>query len=259
LKDDGRRRTSQAYRPKVEALEALRLLDAGLVPSLAPLVAEQAVAAQPVSIEPGLAHEAAWDAALEQTRLADLLGRPSELDPQAILSGLDQLNRYLARCWARAGISSQAFEDCTQTVYEVLLEQHGREGFDQLAGDIGRNGVSKVLNWDAPDGPDFFRAVDMVKKRAQRTRSFQSLDDHHADLTDTAGGDGASADWRGALDEAIDRALSDREAALIRDTLQGKTPAEIAQQWGVAPKTISNEKSRAIQKLREVLVADLAA
>jgi DNA-binding CsgD family transcriptional regulator len=34
----------------------------------------------------------------------------------------------------------------------------------------------------------------------------------------------------------------------------GKTPAEIALQWGVAPKTISNEKSRVLQKLREALV-----
>jgi DNA-binding CsgD family transcriptional regulator len=41
--------------------------------------------------------------------------------------------------------------------------------------------------------------------------------------------------------------------------LQGKTPAEIAQQWGVAPKTVSNEKTRVIQKLRDALVTDLAA
>ena len=34
----------------------------------------------------------------------------------------------------------------------------------------------------------------------------------------------------------------------------GKTPAEIALHWGVAPKTISNEKTRVIQKLRDVLL-----
>ena len=49
-----------------------------------------------------------------------------------------------------------------------------------------------------------------------------------------------------------------REAALIQATLQGETPAEIAQKWGVAPKTVSNEKSRVIQKLRDALVADHA-
>jgi RNA polymerase sigma factor (sigma-70 family) len=247
-----------AYRPKVEALEALRLLDAGLFSALAPAVVEPLAPERLGPLETPGAHEAAWDAALDQTRLADLLGQASAPDPGAVQNGLNQLTRYLARSWARAGIAPQSFEDCTQTVYEVLLQQHGRDGFDQLAGDVGRLGVTKVLNWEAPDGPDFFRAVDMVKKRAQRSRSFQSLDDHYTELTDTAGGDGATADWRSALDEAIDKTLSAREAALIRDTLSGKTPAEIAQDWGIAPKTVSNEKTRAIQKLREVLVADLA-
>jgi RNA polymerase sigma factor (sigma-70 family) len=60
------------------------------------------------------------------------------------------------------------------------------------------------------------------------------------------------------LQEAIDQSLNPREAALIYATLKGETPAEIAQQWGVAPKTVSNEKTRAIQKLREALVAELA-
>ncbi len=58
---------------------------------------------------------------------------------------------------------------------------------------------------------------------------------------------------REALREAIDRRLSPREAALIQDTLMGKTPAEIASQWGVAPKTVSNEKTRVLQKLRDAL------
>jgi DNA-binding CsgD family transcriptional regulator len=38
----------------------------------------------------------------------------------------------------------------------------------------------------------------------------------------------------------------------------GKTPSEIALQWGVAPKTVSNEKTRVIQKLRDALVAEMA-
>ena len=53
--------------------------------------------------------------------------------------------------------------------------------------------------------------------------------------------------------------MSPREAALIRETLQGRTPAEIAQAWGMAPKTISNEKTRALHKLRDCLAADLDA
>ena len=63
----------------------------------------------------------------------------------------------------------------------------------------------------------------------------------------------SGASLRAALQDAIDKNLSPREAALIQDTLMGKTPAEIAQQWGVAPKTVSNEKTRVLQKLRDIL------
>jgi RNA polymerase sigma factor (sigma-70 family) len=126
-----------------------------------------------------------------------------------------------------------------------------------LVEDIGNQGIRNVLSKETAEGPDFFRAVDMVKKRAQREKTFQTLDEQQSDIAAKAGGDGASADWRGALQEAINRTLNSREADLIQATLQGKTPSEIAAQWGVASKTVSNEKTRAIQKLREALVGDI--
>ena len=87
---------------------------------------------------------------------------------------------------------------------------------------------------------------------AQREKVYQSLES--VDVPSDTGGQQTGATLRAALQDAIDRSLSPREAALIQDTLMGKTPAEIAQQWGVAPKTVSNEKSRVLQKLREALV-----
>ncbi len=45
---------------------------------------------------------------------------------------------------------------------------------------------------------------------------------------------------------------------MIQATLQGESPAEIANQWGIAPKTVSNEKTRAFQKLRDALTPALA-
>ena len=70
--------------------------------------------------------------------------------------------------------------------------------------------------------------------------------------------DGPNAPWRAVLKEAIASTLNPRETALIQATLNGESPAEIASHWGVAPKTVSNEKTRAFQKLRDFLVADLA-
>ncbi len=147
-------------------------------------------------------------------------------------------------------------DDSTQAVYVTLLQNLGRTRFDAMVSEIGRVGIRDVLSRETADGPDFFRAIDTVKKRAQRERSFQPLET--ASATAASSQDDTHARWRGVLQEAIDHSLSPREAALIYATLKGETPAEIASQWGVAPKTVSNEKTRVIQKLREALVEDVS-
>ena len=175
----------------------------------------------------------------------------TDTDPVALASGLSQLNKYLNKTWYRAGLPVQLHDDSTQAVYTALLQNMGRDQFDSLVTDVGHWGVKDVFNRETSDGVAFFRAVDMVKKRAQRERTYQSLES-----VDVAGDDqhsGSSTTLRDALREAIQHTLSPREAALIQDTLMGKTPAEIANQWGVAPKTVSNEKTRVLQKLRSAL------
>ncbi len=169
----------------------------------------------------------------------------------ALASGLSQLNKYLSKTWYRAGIPVQLHDDSTQAVFATLLQNLGRAQFDALVTDVGHWGVKDVFSRETTDGLSFFRAVDMVKKRAQRERSHQSLESVDVATEDQNTGSGASL--RAALQEAIQHTLSPREAALIHDTLMGKTPAEIAIQWGVAPKTVSNEKTRVLQKLRSAL------
>jgi RNA polymerase sigma factor (sigma-70 family) len=172
------------------------------------------------------------------------------------LAGLSQLDRYLGRAWYRAGLSPQQHDDCTQAVYATLLQSLGRDRFDQLLAEVGLYGIRDVLSRETADGPDFFRAIDTIKKRAQRERTFQPLD--LVDISMMNRPEDPSDDWKSTLQEAIQSSLSPREAALIQATLQGETPAEIAQQWGIAPKTVSNEKTRALQKLREALLSDFA-
>lgn len=253
----GRNKKRRSYSPAVEALEALRLLSGATTAAPLDLAAEHGLLTEPVAPDDLALRSSAWDAALVEAPLSDLLGPArSEADAAAIRSGLEQLDRYLSRAWYRAGIAPQQHDDCSQAVYMALLQNLGRDRFDGLVGDIGRLGVREVLSRETAEGPDFFRAVDTVKKRAQRERCFQPLDEA-SDLSASGRDDGVSADWRAALEEAIDRSLSPREAALIYATLKGETPMEIASQWGVAPKTVSNEKTRVIQKLRDVLVTDL--
>jgi len=263
LNSQGRRKAKRAYSPSVEALEALRLFSgaAATLPGIAALHGAFPVAVESDGVVlPGSV--AAWDAALSDGRYAGLIapaGSPptSPADAGATRAGLAQLDRYLGRTWARAGIPPQQQDDSTQAVYLTLLQNLGRDRFDGLVRDIGRSGIPDVLSRETPEGPDFFRAIDMVKKRAQRERNFQALDPAAGDVA-APGRDAPAAATRAALLEAIARTLNPREAALIQATLQGETPAEIAQHWGVAPKTVSNEKTRAFQKLRDFLAADVA-
>jgi DNA-binding CsgD family transcriptional regulator len=263
----------------VEGLEALRLLSAAQAQLLPGMVAHGDLLAgsggEPLTsgpdADPSPVSNETWDTALGHTRLADLLSdhvasagispattagptiaASTTADPALVNAGLSQLGRYLNRAWARAGIPTQVHDDSSQAVYATLLQNLGRTRFDALAGDVGRWGIREVFSRETSDGIAFFRAVDMVKKRAQREKVHQSLDS--MDVPSRQGDQQAGTALRAALQDAISRSLNPREAALIHDTLLGKTPAEIAMQWGVAPKTISNEKSRVLQKLREALV-----
>jgi DNA-binding CsgD family transcriptional regulator len=266
-------RARRDYRPTVEGLESVRLLSsAAQAHPLTGVIAAHDHLADPLQKSVPLGEDAAvstaaWDAALVETRLAELLSpanktssvspTPStqpaiaESDPVALASGLSQLNKYLNRAWYRAGIPVQLHDDSSQAVYTTLLQNMGRTQFDTLVADVGHSGIKDVFSRETSDGLAFFRAVDMVKKRAQRERNHQSLDS--IDVASTDRGLGARTSLRDALREAINQNLSPREAALIQDTLMGKTPAEIAIQWGVAPKTVSNEKTRVLQKLRLAL------
>jgi len=256
LKERGKRR--RPYRPAVEALEALRLLS-GVAQAPMDIAFDQGAVAAPIGpadVPATTVSGHAWDAALVASQLDDLLGTGRDhADDADVSSGLAQLDRYLGRAWFRAGLAPQQHDDCTQAVYATLLQGLGRDRFDRLLGEVGQLGIRDVLSRETADGPDFFRAIDTVKKRAQRERSFQPLDGVDAVAPNKP--DGSQADRKSSLQEAILNALSPREAALIRATLQGESPAEIAQQWGIAPKTVSNEKTRALQKLREALASDL--
>jgi RNA polymerase sigma factor (sigma-70 family) len=273
-------RTQRRYRPTVEGLEAVRLLSGATqahpLPALAAehdLLSEPARHTSPLGLDAPSVSSATWDAALVQTELVEILSTPgaslasstaaaplssaatpattTTSDTLALTSGLSQLNRYMNRAWYRAGIPAQLHDDSSQGVYTALLQSLGRQRFDSLISDVGNSGVKQVFSRETSEGMAFFRAVDMMKKRAQRERLHQSLES--VDVHSASRGQDSGAARRDALQDAIKRTLSPREATLIQHTLMGMSPSEIADQWGVTPKTVSNEKSRVLQKLRDAL------
>ncbi len=250
MSDLERKPNRRTYLPAVEALESLRLFS-GSAAALPAAYAPLEVHSGP-SVAEGLEHHGdTWDAALVGTRISDLLDTAGvETDPWASRQGVGQMERYLTTAWTRGGVDTQYRDDCTQAVFLALLEHYGRGGFDRLMGDVGRFGIKEVFNRETVDGPDFFRAVDMVKKRAQRMRQAVPLD---AAGEVTTPSDQDQRLWRDAIEQAIAKDLNPREADLVRATLRGESPMDIAEQWGLTPKTVSNEKSRAFQKLRASL------
>jgi Bacterial regulatory proteins, luxR family len=166
--------------------------------------------------------------------------------------GLAQLDRYLARCWRSAGIRESRHQDCHQAVYLRLLERFGRDRLDLLLFAAERNGLHAALDGAPVSGPDLFRAIDAVKKRVSRERGLMSLD--VAALSPATDRSTKTIAQRSALEEAIDTRLDSRQATVIRSALRGDKPAAIAASLGLAPKTISNEKTLAIRKLRRALL-----
>ena len=120
-----------------------------------------------------------------------------------LTSGLIQLNKYLSRAWYRAGISPQLHDDSSQAVYADIASEPGPAALDSLIADVGHSGIKDVFTRETSEGVAFFRAVDMVKKRAQRERIHQSLDS--IDVAGPAGNKRQAASPRMALQEAIEQ------------------------------------------------------
>jgi DNA-binding NarL/FixJ family response regulator len=137
----------------------------------------------------------------------------------------------------------------------VLLERWGRDHFDDLASTVGRNGLSTLVSRETPAGLDFLRALDQIKKQAQRqiSRSTFLMSDSPTSTADRLSPAPDEVAMGHDLEALIQKSLDPREADLINSTIQGDTPADIAARWGVTPKTVSNVKSEAISKLKVTL------
>ena len=94
--------------------------------------------------------------------LAALTAQASESDL------VHDIQRYCAVCWRNARLDPGVWDDCTQEVCCRLLGK-------ARAGELDLN---LVLADDTLERRELVRAIDMVRKRVQRARKFQPLDDH---------------------------------------------------------------------------------
>jgi hypothetical protein len=200
----------------------------------------------------------AWDVALADHGRTVSTGAFDSADAfgeSLALAGFGRMSHYLNRAWRKAGIEPPQDEDCTQSVYMVLLERWGRDRFEDVASEVGRAGLNRLVDRGDALGLDFLRALDQVKKQAQRQQRKVTLplndfgEASNRGLADAPDQQAIGRDLEGLIGSS----LEPREADLIRATIAGDTPAEIAARWGVSSKTVSNVKSEAIGKLRSSL------
>ena len=223
------------YRPAVETLDALRLPSGApqTLPGLAAAYDLFGPTSAPIDTQAPAVSDATWDTALVDHELAVVFDAAWEsVQDEDVAAGLAQLDRYLSRTWS-ARVVLQQHDDCSQAVYATLLLLMGRVRFDQLVGEVGRRGIRNVLNRETQVGPDFFRAVDAVKKRTRCARRFQPLD--AIDVADAARDDETRASWRHALQEAIERTLSHARGRVDRRHPQWRDPCRDCPEMGGRP------------------------
>jgi len=152
---------------------------------------------------------------------------------------ITDISRYCTACWRNARLHPDAWNDCTQEVLCRLLERVNPETWDQ------------ILNTEGDERRELIRAIDTVKKRTQRARkhadSVELLPDRRDPETRQL------QDDREVVRDAADRVLSRRQQRIVQMTLEGWSVHDMSRELGLPAARISDEKYKAVQKLRDYL------
>jgi RNA polymerase sigma factor (sigma-70 family) len=163
----------------------------------------------------------------------------------ATANTLNDLSRYCTACWRNARLPADLWADCTQEVFIRLLER------------VPMNAWERSLADEGDERREFLRAIDAVKKRVQRAKKWvPCADDQVTDSRDV--GDRERAEELEAVMAAAREHLSDRQHQIVRRTLEGWSVPDIARELNTSPERVSDEKYKAIRKLRASF-ADAAA
>lgn len=155
--------------------------------------------------------------------------------------GLQDLNRYCTACWRNAGVPVDRWTDCTQEVLVRLLERIPVGEWTEILGD--REGESHR---------EFVRAIDMVKKRVQRERRHRNVEERPV-ADQRAERQRRLDEQRQLIEHASRQVLTGRQQRILQRTGEGFGIGDIARELGTTPDRISDEKYKAIRKLRAFL------
>jgi RNA polymerase sigma factor (sigma-70 family) len=162
--------------------------------------------------------------------------------PRPADQAVQDISRYCQVCWRNARLDPSSWPDCTQEVLVRLLQTVEP---DKWAGLLKQD--------ENDDRREFLRAIDAVKKRTQRARKLSGLADEVADRR--FGPDATRNELHEELDRASRKVLSQRQQQILRLTCDGWSVPEIATELSTTVERVSDEKYKAIRKLRKELTA----
>ncbi len=168
--------------------------------------------------------------------------RPVAATADASADAVRDITRYCQVCWRNARLPNDRWDDCTQLVFARLLERVSPEKWAGL------------LKEDDENRREFIRAIDAVKKRTQRARKYADLTADVADPRNRT--DGYVREQREAVERAATEVLSERQRKIVELTADGWAVPEIAEELRTTPERVSDEKYKAIRKLRSHLGVD---
>jgi RNA polymerase sigma factor (sigma-70 family) len=162
--------------------------------------------------------------------------RASGPAPEAVTD----ISKYCQVCWRNARLHPDSWPDCTQEVLVRLLQT------------IEPDKWSGLLKQDENDDRrEFLRAIDAVKKRTQRARKLSGLADEVADRRNAP--EAARNELHEQLEKVSHKVLSQRQQQILRLTCDGWSVPEIADELSTTVERVSDEKYKAIRKLRKEL------
>ena len=153
------------------------------------------------------------------------------------------IQRYCTVCWRNARLDPGLWDDCTQEVCCRLLEK-------ARAGQLELN---LVLGEDNPERRELVRAIDMVRKRVQRSKRYQTLDDHVTPGPDIDQKNRNRQELGEILEAARAAVLSARQDRIVELWTRGWAVPEIAENLNLPVARVSDEKYKALRKLENHL------
>jgi RNA polymerase sigma factor (sigma-70 family) len=153
------------------------------------------------------------------------------------------IQRYCTVCWQNARLDPGLWDDCTQEVCCRLL---GKARAGQLD-------LNLVLADDTQERRELIRAIDMVRKRVQRSKRFQALDDQSTPGPDLDRRHRERQELGEILEAARQAVLSPRQDRIVELWTHGWTVPEIGEAMKLPLARVSDEKYKALRKLENHL------